>query len=188
MNAAVGYCDTPERYGVVTRALHWLMAMLFVWQFASALFRLLARGSAADQFFWSTHASVGFTLWVLALLRGLWGMVGLRNRPAHDGSLLGLAAALGHVGLYVLMIVVPSLAILRSMGNGRGLVVFGTRLVETGGEPSLWMTAPGNLAHALLGWALMLMILGHIAMVLVHTLVWRDGTLERMTSRPSPSA
>lgn len=32
-----GWLDTPQRYGRISRAFHWLMAALFAWQFAGAL-------------------------------------------------------------------------------------------------------------------------------------------------------
>jgi cytochrome b561 len=163
------------------------MALLFCCQFTSALLRFFVPDSEIGRLFWSTHVSVGFTIWVLALSRGAWGLANLRNRPSHGKGVLGMAAAAGHLGLYILMIVVPSLAILRAIGNTRGLTVYGMQLVAAGGERNVLLTTPGNVAHALLGWALLLLILGHIGMVLIHTFVWRDGTLDRMTRTATAS-
>ena len=36
--------DSPAGYGTVTRALHWGMAALFLWQFASAALRVAVSG------------------------------------------------------------------------------------------------------------------------------------------------
>lgn len=90
--AATGLSDTMAGYGLVSRSLHWLMALLFAWQFTSALLHAFAPDTPVESFFWSTHYSVGFTLYILALLRGIWGLVNLRRRPHHDGTLLGRAA------------------------------------------------------------------------------------------------
>jgi len=105
----------------------------------------------------------------------------LRRRVRGGSSLLERAATLGHLSMYILMIVVPSLAIMRAIGNTRGLSVYGVQLVAPGGESNLLLTAPANLAHGLLGWILLTLIIGHIAMALLHGVVWRDPTLDRMT-------
>lgn len=174
--------DTPAGYGVATRALHWSMAALFGWQFLGAALKVIAEDSAAERFFWSTHASVGFTLWVLILVRGTWGLANMRRRPRPAGSAaMAAAARLGHFALYVLMIAVPGLALLRASGGGRGLTVWGVELVERGGEPVAALTAPANALHGPLGWALLALIVGHVAMALWHGHVRRDATLARMT-------
>ena len=50
----------------------------------------------------------------------------LQNRPQHQGSaMLRRGATAGHLALYILMIVVPSLAIARAFGNGRGFSAYG---------------------------------------------------------------
>lgn len=181
MNARIA--DNPSGYGLVTRTLHWGMAVLFLWQFTSALLRVFAEDTAIEGFFWSTHYSVGFTLWVLVLLRGVWGLMNLSRRPSHAGPpVLAKAATAGHALLYALMVVVPTLAIMRAAGGGRGFSVYGVELIAPGGEQSAALTAPGNALHGLLGWVLLAMIAGHIVMALYHRFVRNDGTFERITT------
>lgn len=174
--------DSRAGYGTVTRALHWGMAALFAWQFASVLLRVFAEDTRIEGFFWSTHYSVGFTLWILVFVRGVWGLANLRRRPRHDGSpALATAARVGHLALYGLMIAVPTLAILRAVGGTRGFSVYGIQIVAPGGEANAALTAPGNALHGLLGWTLLALIVGHVAMALWHGHVRRDQTLARMT-------
>jgi cytochrome b561 len=45
------------------------------------------------------------------------------------------------------------------------------------------MTAPASAAHGLLGWVLLALIVGHIAMVLLHRWVWKDDVAQRMVGR-----
>jgi len=92
----------------------------------------------------------------------------------------------GHLALYALMILVPTLALLRAVGNGRGFSVYGLQLVAPGGEAIPALTAPGNALHGLLGWALLALIVGHVAMALFHAHVRKDPTLDRMTRRSAP--
>lgn len=174
-------CDTQAGYGLISRSLHWLMALLFAWQFTSALLHYFADDTAAEAFFWSTHLSVGFTLYLLSLVRGAWALANWRRRPAHSGSPLERAASIGHLALYSLMIIVPLLAILRAIGNGRGMQVYGLELIALGGEPNPLLTSPANVVHGVLGWALLALVVGHVGMALLHGMVWRDSTLDRMT-------
>jgi cytochrome b561 len=173
----------------VSRFFHWLMALLFAWQFTSALLHLLARETAVAKFFWSTHFTVGLGLFVLVLLRGTWGLINATSRPPHGSSLVGRAAVAGHLTIYALMIVIPALAILRAYGRGRGLAVLDVEIFAATGTEVPALTAPGNALHSPLGWVLLALIAGHAAMSLVHRRVWNDDVIGRMTygrSRPNP--
>lgn len=179
--------DHPKGYGAVSRALHWLMAALFAWQFLSAILHVVDREMPVARFFWSWHMSIGFLLLIAVVLRGAWAFVNLGNRPVHAAGFLGLAARLGHLALYLLMLAVPALAVLRAYGSGRGLSVFGIEVFAGGGERIPELMAPANAVHGLLGWALLALTLGHIVMALAHAYLWRQDTLTRMVrGRPTP--
>lgn len=174
--------DSSSGYGLVTRALHWGMAALFAWQFAGAILRVVAEDSAIARLFWSTHFTLGFTLGLLVLIRGVWGLLNLRKRPPVEGSLaVQRAARFGHLALYALMVAVPALAILRALGGTRGFTIYGLQLAGPGGVADPLLIAPGNALHAPLGWALLALVIGHVAMALRHAHVRKDPTLERMT-------
>ncbi|MHB0704259.1 cytochrome b [Roseomonas mucosa] len=177
------WLDTPARYGLVSRALHWGMALLFAWQFAGMVVKVTAGRTPLTAFLVGTHASVGALLFLLILLRGAWGLYNLRRRPPHEPGPLGLAARLGHLALYALMLAVPALALLRQYGSGRAFAPFGIPLWPASGERIEALVAPANTAHGLLAWTLLALIGGHIAMVLLHRFLWRDGVLARMAGR-----
>jgi len=181
--------DHPEGYGTVSRALHWLMAALFAWQFLSAILHGVDREMPAARFFWSWHMSVGVLLLVAVLLRGAWALINLGNRPVHTAGLLGTAARLGYLVLYLLMLAVPLVAVVRAYGSGRGLSVFGIEVLAGGGERIPALMAPANAVHGLLGWALLALTLGHVIMALAHAYLWREDTLTRMVrGRPASIA
>lgn len=178
-----GWSDTPQAYGVVSRAFHWSMALLFVWQFAGILIGVVADKTPIADFFGSTHKSIGLVLLILVCLRGLWGLMNIRNRPGRAPTFLGRAATMGHATLYLLMFVVPALAMLRQYGSGRAFAPFGIPLMEGFEEKIPWMIAPASALHGLLGWILLALIIGHIAMVFVHRFAWNDSVLPRMAGR-----
>lgn len=172
--------DQSDRYGAVTRTLHWGMALLFAFQFTSAAARaLLPRGNGFRDFVWQYHTDLGITLFILVMLRGAWGLANLSKRPGHTG-LMGKAAGLGHVALYLLMIVVPGSRILASAGSDRGMSYFGIQIFPARDAETAWMQLPAEL-HGEMGWLLAFLVVGHIAMAVGwHHLILRDNTLSRM--------
>lgn len=176
--------DTPERYGLVTRLLHWGMALILLWQFTGMILRLILGRTPLMAFWVGTHQSVGTLLLGLILLRLAWAWGNRARRPAHERNVVGTAARIGQGLLYLLMLVVPALALLRALGSGRGFAFFGWQLVQRSGERIDWMVAPASLLHSKLAWLLLALIVGHAAMALVHQFAWRDGVLLRMTGRP----
>ena len=159
------YSDNTQRYGRVTRMLHWAMALLLGWQFLTTLVKVLMEESALDEFMWGTHKAIGVLLMLLILLRLSWALHNRTQRPPSQG----LAVSLGHVALYGLMLCVPLFALLRQYGSGRELTVFGMQLMPGfSGEKIEWLMLPANLFHGWGGWLLLLLIVGHVLMVLVH--------------------
>ena len=178
---AVEARDTPEKYGLVSRTLHWSMAALFAWQFLGMGLDAVAENTAIAKFFKSTHSVFGALLFLLVAIRAAWALSNRAARPAHGPGPLGRAAVAGHLALYALMIVVPALALLRSYGSGRGLNVFGLfQLIPATGVRVDWMVAPASALHGFLAWTLLALIGGHIAMVFVHRGLLRDDTLAKM--------
>lgn len=175
--------DTGLRYGLVTRLFHWTMAFLICWQFSGLVLGRLFGRSALSDLLNGTHGSLGVTILLMAAIRALWGFYNLKDRPLHERGWLGLAARSGHVLLYVLILAVPALALLRAFGSEWGLTLYGIEVVARGGERVEWMNLPARLLHGTLAWALLAMIGGHIAMVIIHRFVWKDGVLERMAGR-----
>lgn len=176
----VQWRDEGFRYGLVTRILHWSTALLLLWQFTGMAVKLVVGKAPITAFWVGTHKSIGVALMVLVVARALWGLYNIKVRPAHGAGFWAMAAKAGHLVLYMLMLVVPALALLRQLGSGKPMEFFGLPLIRGGGAETLWLTAPADAAHGLLAWVLLTAIAGHIAMVLVHRLVWKDETVRRM--------
>lgn len=175
--------DSPDRYGLVTRILHWGMAILFLAQFISAAAHwALPRENALREALWSYHTNLGVTLFLLAFLRGIWGLLNMPKRPPHSG-LVGQAATAGHMVIYALMVIVPAVRILASAGGTRGLNYFGMNIFPARQAEIAWMQVPAEW-HGEMGWILALVVLGHIAMAAIwHHLILRDDTMHRMAGQ-----
>ncbi len=183
MRMAHGLRDNGLRYGRVTRIFHWSMAAILLWQFSGIVINRLFGRSALTDLLNSTHGELGATILLLAALRALWGFYNLKNRPKHENGLLGIAARLGHICLYALMLFIPAIAFLRAFGSEWGLALFGIQIVSQGTENIGWMVAPANLLHGVFAWTLLAMIAGHITMALIHRFVWKDDVINRMAGK-----
>ena len=172
--------DSPARYGLVSRMLHWGMAALFAWQFAGMAIKLALGRHPLSSFFVGTHASLGTLLLLLVLLRGGWGLLNARRRPPHGAGWLGRAAQLGHLTIYGLMLAVPLLGLLRQYGSGQAFAPFGIPLWSATGKTDPTLVGAGDAAHGELGWVLLAIVAGHVAMVAFHGLVLRHPVLPRM--------
>lgn len=172
--------DTPLAYGRVSRFLHWAIAALLALQFLGmALGRLLGDESAIAGFFGGLHQPTGTILFLLISMRVIWALMNAGNRPEHGGGLLGTAARLGHMVLYLLMILVPFAALARAYGSDRGFAPFGFEIFAPKSPEIGWTGAIGSW-HGEMAWFFGALILGHIVMVGLHETMWRDGTLAKM--------
>jgi cytochrome b561 len=175
-----GLLDTPQRYGRVSRGFYWLMAALFTWQFAGALLYVATGDNAVTRLVGGSHFTLGFTLFVLVLLRGAWGLANLARRPPHPGR-LGRAAVTGHLLIYALMVVVPGLALLRQYGSGKPFTPYGIPLMPGRDDKIAWMVAPGDLLHHWLAFTLLAVLVGHVVMAFLHRKLRKEDVLARMT-------
>lgn len=155
--------DRPDGYGVVSRSLHWLMAVLLAWQFTSAASRQFLPDTPIEDFFWFSHTSLGFLLLVLVLVRGAWALANARRRPRT-----GAAARYGHLVLYLLMVTIPSLALLRAYGRGRGYSAFGIEIFSPRDNEIESLVELANSWHGVLGWTLLAFAVGHVFMAFLH--------------------
>ena len=175
-----GWLDTPQRYERVSRAFHWLMAALFAWQFAGALLYVATGYNAVTRIVGGSHFTLGFTLFVLVLLRGAWGLANLTRRPPHQGR-LGRAAVTGHLLIYALMVVVPGLALLRQYGSGKPFTPYGIPLMSGRGDKVAWMVASGDSLHHWLAFTLLVVLVGHVVMTFLHRKLRKEDVPARMT-------
>ena len=175
--------DTPQRYGTITRTIHWTMAALFVWQYAGMISKVtLGKDHGLTKALSANHAQIGTILFILIALRIIWAVMNRDSRPAQDPGLPGMLARLGHFALYALMLLVPSVALIRAWGNQRSFAPFGFEIFPARPESDVvsWAVELGGLLHGEAAWVMGVLVLGHIAMAFWHQFVLRDGLMRRI--------
>ena len=155
--------DNTTRYGVVTRLFHWIMALGFIWMLFTAASRFIDKDSVLTKTIFFSHTQIGATILWLAVLRIIWALSQRKNRPANSALV-----KLGHGAMYVLMVLIPALALVRAAGSGRGYSYFGITVFEKTDVKTEWMVDLANNWHGFLGWILFLLIAGHVLMAIKH--------------------
>lgn len=181
-----------DRYTRVAIALHWLIALAILGQFASGLWMVDAvkvPETQAQAFqVYQLHKSVGLTVLVLSLVRLAWRLLH-RPPPLPYGMSKGArtAAHVTHAFLYVAMIAMPLLgwAMVSASPFGFPTVVFGwftwphiPWFFEATDKPAL--EALFKSAHRYLAYATGAALMLHVLAAMKHQFVDRDGLLSRM--------
>lgn len=181
-----------ERYTVVAMALHWLIAAAVLAMFATGLWMVDAidvKATRADAFaVYQWHKSLGLSILLAMGLRILWRTV---HRPPPLPSTMTaferMAAHTAHTGFYVLLLAVPLLgwAMVSASVFGLPTIWFGlfewphlpvlSALEDKKSVEEAFKTAHRWGAYALIGLVVM-----HIAAVVKHALIDRDGVIKRM--------
>lgn len=170
--------DTRERYGVISRVFHWLMAVLIGLQILKLTERLEEGEHWVGQNIVPWHVSIGTLLLLLVMLRLSWALIQSDRRPEQTGS-TAVWARLVHFLLYAGMVLLPLTGIARLLGLGYGLKVFGLQLVAASGVKTPMLISFSQL-HAPISWIFITLIGGHVGAALFRQLACRDGTLHRM--------
>ena len=155
-----------QHYDVFTKILHWGMAVgLFFMMFSVAL-RFFAKDTLLYDYVWPFHYKIGFMILFFGAIRLLWL---IKNLISNSNPTTNIVAKTVHYAIYVLMLVIPSLALLRNYGAGRGFEIFGIIIFEADENRNIEsLVELGNSFHGLLGLTLFAMIIGHIVAVFYH--------------------
>lgn len=169
--------DSHIRYGIISKILHWTMALLIIWQLLKLGDRIRDGEHWIGENLVPWHVSIGAVIMLMVLLRLLWLWTQRHQRPKHPPAQAKLIKT-GHALLYVGLFIMPILGVLYLIGHGYPFRVFGIEVIAPG-EEIAWAQQIGQL-HSPVAWVMTALILGHIFMALHHHFVKRDDTLKRM--------
>lgn len=189
--------NTADSYGRIAKWFHWTTAALFLAAYVSVYYRqwFTEKQTPENMTALQIHLSVGVSIAVIVALRVIWRLMNRAPADEPGTPLAHLAAHMGHLALYAVMIVAP---ITGYLGTGvstdffflfeipkfESTALFQSVVAEGMGLDFKTFEKPIDFIHkdVLGAWLIWLLVLGHAGAALYHHFVLRDRTLMKMTS------
>jgi cytochrome b561 len=166
------------RYNAGARAFHAAIAVLVVTNLALGL----GHDALEDTFnVMPLHKSIGITVLGLSVLRLLWRLTW--TTPPYDPPLGRFDAALTkavHWTFYALILIMPLTGWIMTSAGERPLAWFGVPFPKLAVEKGSALYEIGHEGHEILGWAMLALVVLHVAAALRHHYVLKDTVLRRM--------
>lgn len=178
----LGLNNEPERYGRVSRALHWITAILFIALIPMGIFgSMIPLNAWLISHYFVVHKTIGTLALVLLVVRLLWNR--RSKRPEMDATLKPAErrwAHRVHIALYVLMIAVPVTGYVMTSLHGYGTYLFAWEIPPFVPESKTYIFW-GLFHKYLLPYTIYIVLGAHVLGALKHQLIDKHGSaLKRM--------
>ncbi len=169
-----------KRYHPALVILHWLLALMIIMGLIMGSNVLSATPNDAPEkiFYLKIHMSMGIIILLLMLVRFVIRISTLKPPAADIGnSLLNKLGLLTHYLFYLVVIMMAASGMATANMAGLPEIVIGGS-----GEPlpATFDEFPPRIAHGILGFVLLLLLIGHVSAFLYHQFVRKDGLFSRM--------
>ncbi|WP_338621716.1 cytochrome b [Agarivorans sp. OAG1] len=174
--------NSPQRFGLFSKLIHWLMALLILSLIAIALYMdTLPRGPEKFELY-DLHKGLGLLAIAAIAIRIVWHRVSKVPAPIGEGIKLKMAH-LGHIALYLLMLAMPISGLIMSLSGGHDVKFFGLFTIAGFAEKNESLNEIGSAIHHYGGQLLYVVLAVHVLAALYHHFILKDDTLKRMTSK-----
>lgn len=171
--------DSGRNYDGVAITLHWLTAALVIAQFAlGETWGWFPRHT--HHLMVVTHMSLGIILTLVVLARLLWRSALRHHVASLETGWVRIASTGVHYLLYTLLVIQAVLGFLSRWEGNEAMSFFGLQI------PSPFIGSGKEVAdqiqdiHNWVGWAIIVLALGHALAALYHYYVLKDRVLGRM--------
>lgn len=178
--------NTSTRYGGITKLLHWLVFIGFVFQYivANTMQEIAASQTAFGMTkgeLYNSHKSIGLVILAIVAIRYVWRR--FSRLPDWAETLTERERTFIHWAervLYTCMFLMPISGFVYSMAGGQGVLFFGVfPLPNPFGEIG-WLSSVAQITHRITAMVILVTLVGHIGLVLKHQFVNKDRLLNRM--------
>lgn len=177
---AMQWRNDGARYGAVSVVMHWLGAIAIIAMLGTAGWIVAAPNEETEGGRIQLHAFVGATLYAIIAVRILWSWIERKPAPLSGTAAEKSLARFVHSALQILIAFQLVTGPLNVWSGGWPVAAFGLFSVPTPfNGPQTCYDAIGEM-HRYSGFAIVLLLCLHLAGVLKHVLVARDGTFSRV--------
>jgi cytochrome b561 len=171
----LGRENEADRYGQVSRFLHWTIAILFIALIPMGIFAsIIPEGTSFRNAYYVVHKTIGVVVIGLVFVRLVWNR--LSPRPALDAALKPTErklAKFAHGALYVAMVAVPITGFVMTSFHGYPTFFFAWEFGPVWASSDSATIAWGSFHKYLLPTLVYLILGAHIAGALKHRFI--DG-------------
>jgi cytochrome b561 len=180
--------NTSEQWGLVSKTLHWGMAVVVIGMLWVGLWMTSLSPSDTKWSFYAIHKSTGLMVLFLALLRLGWRLLGRvptypPDMPLYQKSLSSLTV----FALYALMFAMPLTGFVMSAFGGYPVPFFGLFTIPALAEGKTAASDIGSQLHTVLGWSFITLLIFHTLGACYHHWIRRDALLARMWFSKMPA-
>ena len=174
--------NTPNSYGIVAKAFHWILFLMLTFSIAAGNFLAAMPKGAEKLQAAGMHKSFGAILLMLILLRFLWRLIN-ENQSLPDGTTSNQAmmAKAMHWFLYILMFAQPLSGILMSQAAGFPVSFFGLFEFPVFMDKAPEVAKFFRAMHGTVWILLVVAVIGHVGAALRHHFIKKDYVLKQMT-------
>ena len=173
------------RHQSLTVALHWSTVLLVLTQFTFAFLHDQVGNAGVRRDLLTAHRSLGIAIWLLALGRVAWRILGMRLLPfpASMSRWHQWGARLSEWTLYGLLLAQPLSGMAATVFSGRSFNLFGIQVPSLMAPDKGW-AASAQALHTLGAYALAILVLVHASAAVLHRIIANDGVLDSMLPIP----
>ncbi len=172
--------DTPYGYGRISKILHWMVALFVIGNLIGGLMMDSLTPELRGMIM-PVHKSIGVAVLILMFVRSAWRLQqGFPKLPGGIPQRERNLARLGHLAFYPLLILMPFSGWMLSSAADRPTAFFGLFELPRLIAPDQQLRELFGTAHFLIGWALVGLVVVHIAAALYHHYVQGHKLIRRM--------
>lgn len=178
----MGFKNTPQKFGFLTKFLHWTIFLLFVLEFFLMYRReYFPDGSPEKSLYMMLHKSFGICVLLLALLMIISRQIGTRPAmPATMSHFEILSAKAMHFVLYLVMLSQPITGIAMSFLAGYPVSFFKLFDLPNYLEKNEGLAKIFDTVHVWSSYAIIALVAMHAIAGLHHHFIRKDDVLRRM--------
>lgn len=174
--------NTKTSYGLVSKSIHWLMALIVISMLAVGFF-MGDFSKPLKSTVYMLHKSFGLLILTLVVVRLIWNWT--TSTPDYEESLTPIeqkTSTAGHHLLYLLLLVMPLTGLFMSIASKRYPTFF--NLFTVSYFPAIpetkYFSQLMHDSHEIIAWVFVMVISLHILAALKHHFISKNNVLKRM--------